>query len=105
MGLKAGFASVENAGDTGIWKALNWRGLADGRRGRELVIGDFIIIVVAVEDGDDEVPFAAAGFGERFAAGEALALEHEGTILADDTGVGWSEDAVGYGGGNFGEET
>ena len=50
-----------------------------------------------------EFLFAAAGFGERFTFGEAE-LEHEGVSLADEAGVSWGEDAVGDGGGEFGEE-
>ena len=85
-------------------KALNWRGLAGRSRGREFVIRGLIIVVVAVEDGNDEVPLAAAGFGQRFAMREALALEHEGTILTDETGICWGNDAVRNGGGKFGQE-
>src|SRR5579859_1101 len=103
--LSVGRASVENTGVGGVGKAFKWQGLAVLGKGRELVNVIFIlIIVVAVEDGGYEIPFAAAGFGERFALGEEAALEHEGAILADDAGVSWGEDAVGDGGGEFGEE-
>ena len=102
--LRGWCASVENVRVSGLGKALNWQGLAVRGKGREFVIGNFIIMVVAVEDGHDEVPFAAAGFGERFASGEAAALEHEGASLADDAGVPGGENAVGDGGGEFGEQ-
>jgi len=62
-----------------------------------------VIVVVAVEDGGYEIPFAAAGLGERCAFGEG-ALEHEGAELADEACVFGSEDTVGDSGGNFGEE-
>jgi hypothetical protein len=101
--LRGGCASVENVRVSGLGKALNWQGLAVRGKGREFVIGNFIIMVVAVEDGHDEVPFAAAGFGERFTFGEAE-LEHEGASLADEAGVSWGEDAVGDGVGEFGGE-
>jgi hypothetical protein len=83
-----------------VGKALNWQGLVVCRKGREFRI---VIIVVAVEDGDYKIPFAAAGFGERLASGE-VALEHEGASLADDAGVSWGEDAIGDGGGEFREQ-
>jgi hypothetical protein len=83
-----------------VGKALNWQGLVVRREWREFRI---VIIIVAVEDRDYEIPFAAAGFGERFACGKA-ALEHEGAILADDAGVSWGEHAIGDGGGEFGEQ-
>jgi hypothetical protein len=101
--LRGWCASVENVRVSGLGKALNWQGLAVRGKGREFVIGNFIIMVDAVEDGHDEVPFAAAGFGERFTFGEAE-LEHEGASLADEAGVSWGEDAVGDGDGEFGEE-
>ena len=99
--LRVGRASVENVRVSGMGKALNRQDLVVSREGRGFRI---VIIVVAVEDGDYKVPFAAAGFRERFASGEAAALEHEGAILADDAGVPGGENAIGNGGGEFGEQ-
>ena len=99
--LRVGRASVENVRVSGMGKALNRQDLVVSREGRGFRI---VIIVVAVEDGDYKVPFAAAGFGERFASGEAAALEHEGAILADEACVSWGEDAIGDGDGEFGEQ-
>ena len=99
--LRVGRASVENVRVSGMGKALNRQDLVVSREGRGFRI---VIIVVAVEDGDYKVPFAAAGFGERFASGEAAALEHEGASLADDAGVPGGENAIGDGGGEFGEQ-
>jgi hypothetical protein len=98
--LNAGCASVENARVSGVGKALNRQDLVIRREGGEFSI---VFIVVAVEDRDYEIPFATAGFGERFASGKA-ALEHEGAILADEACVSWGEDAIGDGDGEFGEQ-
>jgi hypothetical protein len=68
-----GRASVENAWVSEVGKALNWQGLVVRRDGSEFSI---VIIVVAVEDRDYEIPFAAAGFGDGLASGEEAALEH-----------------------------
>jgi hypothetical protein len=100
--LGRGCASVENTRVSGVGKALNWRGLVVRRGGGELCIV-IIVIVVAVEDRGYEIPFAAAGFGERFALGSG-ALKHEGAELAGDAGVLGCEDAIGNGCGNFGEQ-
>ena len=54
-------------------KAFGRKALVVRRELREFSI---FIVVVAVENGHDEVPFTAAGFGERFASGEESALEH-----------------------------
>jgi hypothetical protein len=83
-----------------VGKALNWRGLVVRRGGREFSI---FIIVIAVQDRDYEIPFAAAGLWKRLALGYG-ALEHEGATLADDAGVPGGDHAVGDGGGEFCQE-
>jgi hypothetical protein len=96
--LARGCASVANARVSGVGKALNWQALVVCREWREFSI---VIIVVALVDRGYEVPFAAAGFGERFALGEA-AIEAVGSGSGGEgaaASVGKGESASGELGG------
>jgi hypothetical protein len=78
---------------------MNWRGLAEGRGLRQLVI-----VFIVVEDGSDKGPLVTDGLGEIQILGVALALQHQVAELGEDTGILAGDESFGKGDGNFGAE-